>query len=205
MNQIWKEILCEAREITRSLMSKGAHKAAVAYTNAIPNNQKKLITRDQDCRPYLWRFYPSHPKLKDPENADLAVFVHRFVSSDLKGEVHNHPWESCASVIFFGSYRQIKYKWKPTTTYENFTDPTKKIEFVTLMEKETKTYEPFDVNWLDHDHAHRVELLTDDCWTLFVHGARVSTWGFMDEKTGQFREILSKVRNRPSDLTAPIL
>jgi hypothetical protein len=55
-------------------------------------------------------------------------------------------------------------------------------------------YLPGDENVLKPDTFHRVDLLGDDCWTLFVVSARVQSWHFWDRDTGKitpWREALA--------------
>lgn len=113
---------------------------------------------------YLERF-AVHGWMPGEERAfPFSVYLHRFRQSDADDALHNHPW-SGVSLILAGGYRE-----------ERLVDG--KIE--------ARTFLPGAKNVLQPDTFHRVDLLAEDCWTFFVVGEKVQSWGFVDRLTRQF-------------------
>jgi hypothetical protein len=52
-----------------------------------------------------------------------------------------------------------------------------------------RTLRPGMVNRIGADDFHRVTLLAEGCWSLFVAGKRTQTWGFKDASTGRYESI----------------
>lgn len=97
------------------------------------------------------------------------VYLHHFHRSDADRDLHNHPWAG-SSIILAGGYREERrVAWGESG------------EAI-----ERRTYLPGDVNTLDPDTFHRVDLLDPiaGCWTLFTTGARSQSWGFWNRDTG---------------------
>lgn len=88
---------------------------------------------------------------KDQEHGN--VYLHRFLGDDEAFALHDHPWES-VSFILQGHYR------------EHFPDLP------------SVTRNPGDIIYRGVGSAHRVELISAECWTLFVTGPKVREWGF---------------------------
>lgn len=115
----------------------------------------RIIER-RDGLPYLVRFYLFRVWR-------WTFFLHKFVSSDPEGEVHDHPWNS-VSIILVGSYLETRWLGGEHVTYDR--------NWTNLIKGET---------------FHRVELWTgssgqeDSCWTLFIHAPRFKGWGFLRE------------------------
>lgn len=158
------------------------------YSKELPTS---LITRN-DNQPYFYRYYV---KQEDDDKPDqFGVFIHKFVGSDPLEEVHSHPWLWSVSIILSGGYAETKYR---RVGEQKGTDG--KTTFVTLADRIQKLFIPFEINIIEYDHMHRVDLLEGEpCWTLFFHGPRVSTWGFADEKTRAFREITRRTKDGQS-------
>lgn len=113
----------------------------------------------RDGRPYLDRFFmagwsPTN-KRKGP-----ALFLHHFLASDSHLHVHSHPWTNAISLILAGGY--IEHRCLPDGTGY------------------AKVYYPGNVNTLTADVKHRIELLDEDCWTLFLVGHFEREWKFSD-------------------------
>jgi hypothetical protein len=95
--------------------------------------------------------------------AKRALFLHLFLASDID-DVHCHPWP-WGRLILFGWYRE----WYHDGTYKDCGPGS----FVIRGARE----------------LHRVELLHGPVLTLFGHGKRCRTWGFMVRgKWLQFKE-----------------
>lgn len=128
----------------------------------------RLITREDD-KPYLWRGY----LLDDDGDGDpkrLNAFLHRFLSSDDKFLLHCHPWIESVSFILLGTYRE--------TSAEGTRMSDGKI---VLSQPVVRDFMPGRKNIIKADTFHRVDLITPEVWTLFIHGPRVQPWGFVKE------------------------
>jgi hypothetical protein len=99
----------------------------------------------------------------------FGVFLHHFVSSDAPTELHDHPWSWAVSLVLRGGYVEERRRRD---------DPTLTRRWLGVGR----------VNLLVPGTFHRVELAGGrPAWTLFVHGAKVRRWGFLDPLTGAFR------------------
>ena len=171
------------------------------YSATLPS---ALITRSDD-QPYFRRFYISQ-EMDDDKPDDFGVFIHEFVGSDPLEEVHAHPWIWMVSIILAGGYHEEKHIRTGVVTAPDGT-----VERIILKPLGRRPWLPFDVNVIFHNHLHRVDLMgKESCWTLFIHGPRVSTWGFANEKTGKWREIKRRTKDGivrtdpPPDAAPPI-
>ena len=96
------------------------------------------------------------------------VYVHRFARSDIDHELHNHPWAG-TSLILAGGYSEERRDLDGQSVNR-------------------RRFAPGDVNTLAADTFHRVDLLADECWTLFITSAAVQSWGFWDRGSGGFTD-----------------
>lgn len=149
--------------------------------------------------PYLSRYYvtpgPRMPDGSSPWNAtggpregivwpqrELGVYLHRFHRGDDDQELHNHPWKWAVSFILAGGYREERRT---------------KDDRV-----ETRVVLPGDVNVIRGDDFHRVDLLEEDAWSLFIAGPKASSWGFWDRFSKGFlpwREFIAWKRSGGSN------
>lgn len=108
-------------------------------------------------RPYLDRYFAAgwNPVTRRP---GPAIYLHHFLSSDPATEVHSHPWDWSASLILAGGYRE-----------ERCTPAGARV---------VRECVPGAVNVLRADDRHRIDLIGDDCWTLFLAGAFARPWTF---------------------------
>lgn len=102
--------------------------------------------------PYLLRWFLI------PPNPVLNIFLHLFLRSDDDRALHDHPWANC-SVLLRGEYTEhrIEHGGIHTRAHRRAGDwhfrASGKI-------------------------AHRIELTSGPCWTLFITGPRYRDWGF---------------------------
>jgi hypothetical protein len=85
--------------------------------------------------------------------------------------LHNHPWPWSFSLILVGGY------------YEERRQPNDSVKI--------NDYFPGYINYLNHQHFHRVDLVADeDAWSLFFTGWRSKkrSWGFWNRKTKTYRD-----------------
>lgn len=171
MKEWWKKIPGETYkridQIVPGLLEEVSQKIAGA-----------LIPRGDNNTPYLYRYY------LEPDGEDIRCFLHKFVSSDAIGELHSHPWEWSVSIILAGAYVEHRTKgWANSGGSElSVKHDVHHPLTVQLGKHEQKMVVPFDVNHIQHDDFHRVELCSEAVWTLFVHGPRKFDWGFVKEE-----------------------
>ena len=92
-----------------------------------------------------------------------GVYIHRFIDSDPDRGLHDHPWNSAASLILTGQYRELR-----------FAESNHKKKIGDRILKAGR------LNILDGDDFHRIVLVDDKpVWTLFAHSAKIKDWGFM--------------------------
>lgn len=116
---------------------------------------------------YLTRYYllggPRTVGSTEHKWLPFNLFLHCFHASDEK-PAHNHPWTWARSLILKGSYRE-----------------TRLFDFTSTSMWLAQTYSPGDVNRIDADTYHYVELLDGPVWTLFLVGRVTQRWGFLTE------------------------
>ncbi len=113
---------------------------------------------NRDGQLYLERYFAAgwNPDTKQP---GPAIFLHHFVASDPSDTVHSHPWGWSSSLILVGGYRETRC--------------------VDGGAASTRYYRAGDVNVLAAHDQHRIELLSSDCWSLFMAGSFEQAWRFM--------------------------
>jgi hypothetical protein len=120
-------------------------------------------------QPYLERYFAAgwspathrrhgHDRHDPQRDSAPAIFLHHFVASDAAEQVHSHPWGWSASLILAGGYRE--HRCAPDGT-------------VVVRE-----YRPGDLNVLEADDKHRLDLLAGDCWSVFLAGDFAKAWSF---------------------------
>ncbi len=109
------------------------------------------------------------------------VYLHQFVRSDVDRELHSHPW-SAHCYILAGGYSEER-----RTSSGHI---------------ERHAYAPGMVNVIEPDTFHRVDLLSDDAWSLCITGPKVAradgeaSWSFWDRDTGKltpWREFVTRL------------
>lgn len=135
---------------------------------------------DTTGKPYLTRYF-----LFGKERKIFNIFLHYFHASDQdKSErgillLHNHPWRWSLSLILAGGYSE---------ELRQADDTVRRTE-----------YAPGSFNYLNDQHFHRVDLLKEGGWSLFMTSHRRnkdSSWGFWDRETKiytNFRDALARM------------
>lgn len=144
------------------MMNQAMHKAARLWCHAMAGRlQVQHIS--PNGTPYLERYYAAG---WSPHNrkAGPAIFLHHFVASDPDDAVHSHPWGWSASLILAGGYREERC-----------------LPDGTMLVQE---YHPGDLNVIEADDKHRIDLLSADCWTLFLAGDFQQAWQFAPRCSG---------------------
>ncbi len=93
-----------------------------------------------------------------------TFYLHRFVAGDDERDVHDHPWHRAVSVILCGGYTEERllafcpdHGW--LSDYHRLRAGS--------------------VNIIGSRDFHRVTQPRPETWTLFCHGPRVKSWGFL--------------------------
>lgn len=85
-------------------------------------------------------------------HADLGcIYVHRFLRSD-RDELHDHPWDNL-TVVLTGDLKDVG------DTHRDI------LSRGTYIERRA-------------EKPHRIELMSEEAWTLFVTGPKRRGWGF---------------------------
>jgi hypothetical protein len=104
---------------------------------------------------------PANPYLKRwwliPRNRLFNVYLHQFLRSDDDRALHDHPWLNF-SFILKGEYTE-------------HTIPAGGVNV-------RKIYKAGDIKLRRAVASHRIELHAGECWTLFVTGPAIRSWGF---------------------------
>lgn len=110
--------------------------------------------------PYLVRYYLG-------TFFGITFFLHRFDGSDGERNVHDHPWAWAKSFILKGGYEEelligfdINKGWI-----------SKKIN--------RRWY-----NNIKPNTFHRISKTIPGTYTLFIHGKKIKTWGFLRQIPG---------------------
>lgn len=114
-----------------------------------------------DGRPYLERYYVG-------KVFGVTAYLHRFVRGDSERWLHDHPWRLAVSVVLAGKYVEERLQWLCPTAG--------------LVKKRVTVRRG---NVIRGQDFHRIIEVQPGTWTLFMHGARVKGWGFMQQD--QFR------------------
>ena len=110
--------------------------------------------------PYLVRWWLI------PRNPVFNIYLHWFLRSDDDRALHTHPWLFNASLLLRGRYRE----W----SHIEASDLWGNLDQLVYNDREAGA---FKFRW--GPTAHRVELTQGECWTLFITGPRVRSWGFL--------------------------
>jgi len=94
-----------------------------------------------------------------------GIYLHRFHASDQEPELHNHPFRDACALVLSGGYIEERRVGD------------------TVIRREVL---PGDVNPIDGDDFHRVELIGKESWSLFWTREKVHSWGFWDRVTKAF-------------------
>jgi hypothetical protein len=153
----------------------------------------RVIFDRSGSSPYLSRYYvtgrPWMPDGSEPMDASgeprrdavfpvgVHVYLHHFHRSDEDLALHNHPWVWSRSLILVGGYIEERKEH----------DQVRR-----------RVVHPWTWNKIDGDDFHRVDLIEDDCWSLFIAGPKHGrSWGFWNRVTGKFspwRDFIASIR-----------
>jgi len=92
-----------------------------------------------------------------PRNRLMNVYLHLFLRSDDDRALHDHPWPNM-SVLLRGCYSEHTIRAGGV--------------------HEITEYVAGNVRLRGPWFAHRIELTSGPCWSLFITGPKVRAWGF---------------------------
>jgi len=111
--------------------------------------------------PYLERYH----LLRFPGGGGL--YLHRFIDSDPDRGLHDHPWKSAGSLIWSGSYKELR-----------LAQSNHKKKIVDRILKAGR------LNILHGEDFHRIVMHSNEpVWTLFGHTRKFKDWGFLTVDT----------------------
>ena len=137
------------------MIKKAVHRVCEALSKRL---EKRVITK-RNGEPYLERYYILH---SGHFGWLPGIYLHKFLSGDEDPELHNHPWGTSVSLILTGGYDEERRHGNSVRTAR---------------------VQPGSINVIYRDTFHRVDLLEDYAWTLFMSGERQQDWGFWDRNT----------------------
>lgn len=92
-----------------------------------------------------------------PRNRLFNIYLHHFLRSDDDRALHDHPWLNC-SILLDGSYTEHTISAGGVNHHVEYQAGAFKLR--------------------GPRYAHRVELTNGPCWSLFITGPTVRSWGF---------------------------
>lgn len=129
---------------------------------------KRIIRDKSDHGVYLTRYYLIR-------TAVIEIVIHHILRADGEKRLHDHPWNWAFSLILVGSYLE-----------ERSSDKTRVA---------VKVFRPGQINLIRSATWHRIaDLLSEDVWTLFVHGPRVQSWSFGSKEADAADCMVPRVR-----------
>jgi len=133
------------------------NRLAETIIRRITRRAPDFVVGGQD-NPYLRRWWVI------PRNPVFNIYLHQFLRDDDDRALHDHPWAWC-SILLRGSYIEHTIAAGGVHHQQVRISPSIKLS--------------------GPRRAHRIELWKDirtqrpaECWTLFITGPKVRTWGF---------------------------
>lgn len=175
--------------LTPAIRKAFAALARVACEEIVKGMTPRTILDREGSSVYLERYYLHGAPTAEGEWSDspIGIYLHRFRRSDDDLELHNHPWESAVSFVLTGGYEEERRV--------DHADGKSSVE--------RRRLEPFSFNVILADTFHRVELLEDDAWTLFIVTRKTQSWGFWNRISGVYmpwREFIARKRGVAPEL-----
>lgn len=125
--------------------------AAAPRLIAVADRRPPDVVIGGEAHPYMRRWWLI------PRNRVFNVYLHHFLRSDDDRALHDHPWWN-VSVLLAGRYREHT------------------IEAGGIHRRTERAAGEMKARLASA--AHRIELFDGPCWTLFITGPRIRTWGF---------------------------
>lgn len=118
---------------------------------SIPERREPDFIIGSDEDPYMRRWWVI------PRNKVFNIYLHHFLHSDDDRALHDHPWLNC-SILLKGSYVEHTINAGGVNVHTE--------------------YHAGNVKFRRAIAAHRVELTSGPCWSLFITGPVIRRWGF---------------------------
>ena len=134
-------------------------KLCLSFVTFFNFNAREIYRKDS--RKYLTRYYI----FRKPRKWLPSIYLHCFHAGDEDLELHNHGWRRSISFILHGSYLE---------------------ERLVNNKIVTRVLKAGNVNYIKANDFHRVDLVSSRVWTLFISGAKVQDWGFIDRDTLEY-------------------
>lgn len=142
----------------------------------------RLIHREGGAR-YLERYALG-------QRFGITAYLHRFVADDADEWVHDHPWSWAIAIVLTGGYREERLRW---------------FDADSGWESDMRQIGGWRrVNIIRGADFHRIVKTRPETWTLFIHGPRVKSWGFLQRKQGKGGTQHAAVYDQPYDVTQSI-
>lgn len=136
-----------------------------AIGRALETTRSFLIRHPDTDADYLRRYVLWGATGLDPQSLDdgkalgsHAGYVHRIYREDADRHLHDHPWQWGAAVILSGGYEE------------------QRAEGDRLV---LRSYRVGDLNILKPGDFHRITMVLENTWTLFLCGRVTNDWGFL--------------------------
>lgn len=92
-----------------------------------------------------------------PRNRFFNIYLHHFLRSDDDRALHDHPWWNM-SILLLGKYTEHTIGAGGVHHHVEYVSGAVKLRSA--------------------KYAHRVELTDGPCWSLFLTGPNIRSWGF---------------------------
>jgi hypothetical protein len=141
-------------------------KKFLLWLSALLPAPRVIVENREGGGPYLARWYlvGERPEtdaqgnlVKGPRPSGPQIYLHRFFRSDPDEELHSHPWKWAIAIVLAGGYTEERRVGDRVIT---------------------KRRGPGSINLILADDYHRVDLIGDDSWSLFIAGPKVKGWFF---------------------------
>lgn len=124
---------------------------ALTWWRRIAEARRPNLFIGGEANPYMKRWYII------PRNRIFNIYLHQFLRSDDDRALHDHPWWNL-SYLLEGSYTE-------------HTIAAGGVNARTIRHAGEKHFRFAKA-------AHRIELHTGECWSLFFTGPMIRQWGF---------------------------
>lgn len=104
-----------------------------------------------------------------PKNPLLNVYLHQFLRSDDERALHDHPWLFNVSLLLEGQYVEHTIRAGGVEVQRRRQSGSLKVRFGPA---------PHRIRLLQVEHGGRPNGAEWHCWTLFITGPLVRSWGF---------------------------
>lgn len=177
-----KDVNFANRYALRKLLSRYKNRAQLIMIDAKADGVKPDVTIGGKEAPYLQRWWLGRtPQAGDTLSQYTDVlsgpnaYLHCLRLSDPSIHKHDHPWDS-ASLLLEG-------------------------EYIEEMFGLTRISVPGDVTYRDAEDVHRIQVATQEVWSLFVTLPKRREWGFLT-RSGWIHNLAYQYQQQHGDVVA---